>query len=139
MGIYCYSMDEEIYRSVDGDTMQEAAENVVKYEDMEEGDNFWIGEQREIPFFSLLPDLDYVMDYVNERAYDEVGECAEASGFKGLTKEAREDFTSVIKSWITRNGISCNFWGVDNETEFHVTEGLKIKQVSRLASARTDV
>lgn len=62
----------------------------------------------------FIPDVDYLMEQMSERAQDEAGEAAEE--FPGVTNEAKTELEGLLRAWC-RKHVKVNFWVSDGEPE----------------------
>lgn len=66
-----------------------------------------------------LIDVDDIMIMLNERAYDNYGECSE--DWPGPLPAAAKKLEKYIKNWIKKEA-PCNFWRVANVEKYVITE-----------------
>lgn len=87
--------------------------------DCEVGAIIYEGDAVEPCASEFAPDADWVLEYMNEQACDNLGECAE--DWPDVTKEAKKELDAFLKDWAVRN-CPVNFYRVENVRDYVVTE-----------------
>lgn len=67
----------------------------------------------------FVDDADNIIERMNERAYDEHGECAEDFP-DDVTKEAKDELTAFLIAWADKH-CEARFYSVDNIREHTIT------------------
>lgn len=120
--------DDEIWRGGPCDTIKECVEEALA-EDMEMTDTFALGYLEN--YCMDLCFADYLIEYLQEDAYDEVGEVA-YDWLDSVSKEQRESLnnkiTEVIKEWLEEIHEEPSFYKVLPCKECTLEEALTIYQ-----------
>ncbi|WP_254208600.1 hypothetical protein [Burkholderia multivorans] len=98
-------------------TCDELDELLDMHTDLTVGDVVFVGEVAPIPTKHLC-DADDVIDFIGERAYDEVGEYAD--GYPDVTSEARAELDALLAGWIEKHA-KPTFYSVINVREHVIT------------------
>jgi hypothetical protein len=121
-GKWCYSFNEENFEG-DFDTEEQAiAEAIWYYKDDEKDQDFiWIGQVEEV---GISFNIDYVIEAIQENAYDKCGEYAE-NYLDNVTNEHRQILEDRVQSevlkWMKEFKYEPNFWTVKNVEKIDVT------------------
>lgn len=116
---YCYSIDGELF---DFDDIDEVVESIIDRQDNppKVGDElaFFQGVSVEKKAGDYLPN--YITEGLTERAWDDVGECAEswlAVVDKEDEKELEDALKAVVNEWADNKGLQPDFYGVSDVKE----------------------
>lgn len=83
-------------------------------------DGFWIHSGTAHTAGEFVPDVDFIIDSMSERASDEVGEASE--DFPYVSTEARKELEDLLEAWANKH-IKCGFWTADGKAEYIPPEG----------------
>lgn len=104
----CYSADGEYYHS----------DMCSAICDKEAGDVTYIGEAVKPCASEFVPDVDWILEDMSERAYDCIGEAAE--DWPDVSQDAKDELEAFLNDWAVRN-CQVNFYKVVNEREYVLT------------------
>ena len=110
-----YSRNKEDYPY---DGIDEALEAIDNESDLEPGLTIYQGDKVQhvaSEFFCI----DSLCEDMQERAYDEGGECAD--DFPDLSKAQTAELETLVKTWLDAN-VKVRFWTVENAVAITVTE-----------------
>ncbi|QHB83406.1 hypothetical protein GIS01_15195 [Aeromonas veronii] len=116
---YCYSWNDELFDSGTFGSIEDALADAV--ENSDDGDVGWrtevyIAEAIAFKNSTFYPDASWVLEHMGERAWGEIGECADE--YPDVSKEAREDLdaqlSAMLDSWCEKHGVSPQFYRVRN-------------------------
>ncbi len=109
--------------STDGETFSDDEQCVIDYclDNLDSGESFTltIGKKRAFAhgdFFHKCQ-LENLVESLQERAYDEVGEIAETYLEHLATPDNEDEFQKLVSEWIQKKAGSVNVWGVTNTQE----------------------
>ena len=91
---------------------------VIQNGDLKAEDTVWTGIAEDFDTTSLI-DASDIIDLLSERAYDNLGECAE--DFPNVSKEAVKELNDFLKDWISRND-NAPYYHVKNVEEIILTQ-----------------
>jgi len=89
--------------------------------DSDVGDSIYIGNPVKISLGQLI-DVDILMEQMNEKACDEVGEYAE-DYLDDVGSEFRDELLNLIANWFEEKGLAPTFYSVDNVQHYEVVAG----------------
>lgn len=93
-------------------------EEVIKNDNLKAEDTVWTGIAQDFDTSSLI-DASDIIDMLSERAYDNLGECAE--DFPNVSKEAIKELNDFLKDWIRKHD-STPYYIVKNVEEIILTQ-----------------
>lgn len=112
---YCYSWDDEVFNNGTFPTVEAALADAIAEND-DEHSHVFIGEAVPYTNCAFFPDADTIIEYMQERADDEVGEYADC--YIDVDKEAEEELTKQLKdllfAWCEKHQVSPTFYRVKN-------------------------
>lgn len=125
---HCWSYDEERF-SKDFDDVAERAWDGL-HPDTPETFTLYQGEVEPHSISSFFYDSDSLLENLAERAFDELGECAEdwlQTIPRDAVKELDETIKAALEAWAEKHKLQPTFYGVSNVKE------VKIKPVDPAA------
>jgi hypothetical protein len=110
----CYSIDEESYNITDfGDLLD-------SMEDPKVGDTYY--EADAIPLsFSDFIHTEYILEQIDDWAYEEVGEYYDFE-FANVSTEAKIEFEKLISEWAEKHVTEFPYFKVRNSVEKQLTQ-----------------
>lgn len=104
--------------SLDGEHFNYFLSDIIDEQCLKIGATVYIGDVHK-PKPSDFFDIEYFLQALGERAYDEHGEFAE--GFPNVTKEAEKELKDIVTAWLEKH-CEIDFYSVDNMREYVLTE-----------------
>lgn len=124
---FAFSTNEEEYRDERDETREDAVLRCIDEENLEIGQRCWTAIPKTPDVSRFLPNIDRMLEEINEQAYEECGECAE-DWLDNLPKEKTQDLEqtvhAAILNWMERHNELPSFWTVEQVQEHEVTPEL---------------
>lgn len=109
-----YSTDEENFNF---ESLEEALDSM---DDPQPGDVIYEGDVVQRPASHYLPKMEWWLEQMSEKAWDEAGEHADDWPGRGITDEGEKALDAGIKGLIDQH-VKVNFWTIANVRRIDVT------------------
>ena len=107
----CYSVDEETFNC-------ESLGELIDDNELEVGATYWEADAIEISHADNI-DVQGILENMDERLYDEVGEIADCD-YSDVPQEAKDELAALIFCWAEKH-VNLRYWKVRNDKELKVT------------------
>ena len=112
---FCFSTNQENYEG-EFETREAAVLAAIEQEDLEEGRAVWTGVVVPTDLLRLVPTGSWLIEHMEEAAFEEVGEAAEG-WLDTVSKEDKDDLrkrmAEAVQGWLDADPArSIHFWGV---------------------------
>lgn len=126
---WCWSLHKEVFMSGPIPSKEEAIKEAFIENEM--GDTVYIGKTKEVCITKYTPCASWIIERMEESAFDDLGECTE-SWLDNVTGEQQgelqELIDNVIKNWAIKHKQTPSFYEVTDITEHVVPEKILEKK-----------
>lgn len=110
---YVWSSNEEDFRFDD-------LEDLIDCEDLQAGVTVYRGIRNGFSPSNFVPDASWVVEQMEELAYDRADEHAE--GWPEVSREAKDELDTFLKEWANKHCGPCTFYTVKDVTPYTITQ-----------------
>lgn len=115
---YGWSIGGEVYRG-DCDSREDAIADAIMDDDLTEGAKVWTAERHEPDLADYL-NVERLLEDMQERAYDEAGECVDGN-WPELSVEEQGQLHALIVGFLKDHGLAPQWWIAVDPVEHVVT------------------